>query len=109
MRNLVRIFLAAALVAALMPPAAAYAVSYETDVDYFTGCSNLTAAGDAIQDCTGSWSYYGSQTGDWKRVMRINCNTDMVVSILYYENCGTPSSPVWVGVDYSNFGHGCLC
>lgn len=105
MRHLIRLFLVAAVVVALVPPTPAWATTYETQIDYFTGCDTLTSAGDAYQDCNGSWSYTGTQAGDWMRVMKWNCNTGMPAGTFYYENCGG----TWVVVDYSQFGHGCLC
>lgn len=101
MRNLIRIVLVAALVAAFMPPVPAYAVNYETDITYWTGCdATLTAAGDAYQDCNGNWTYTGTQGGDWKRVMVWNCNTEMLFSTLYYHYC----NGTWVVINPNELG-----
>jgi len=101
MRHYVRIFLVAVVLAALMPPVPAYAVNYETAIDYWTGCdATYTYLGDAYQDCSGNWTYSGSQNGEWKRVMVWNCNTEMLISTLYYHYCGG----AWVLVNPNEMG-----
>lgn len=101
MRNLVRIVMIAAVVAALMPPVPAYAVNYETDIVFYTGCdSTFTAVGDAYQDCSGNWTYTGTQAGDWKKITVWNCNTEMVTSRSYYHYC----NGTWVVVDFTELG-----
>jgi hypothetical protein len=105
MRNLIRICAVAAIVAVLMPPIPAYAVQYETEIDYYTGCQPATFVGEADQDCSGAWSYYGTQGGDFRRIIKTNCNTGQIVSILYYVNCNGN----WNPIDAINFGVCNLC
>lgn len=101
MRNYIRTFVIAAVVAALMPPVPAYAVNYEYEIDYYTGCdATFTSVGEADQDCNGNWSYYGTQAGDWKREIKTNCNTEIIVSVLYYHYCGG----TWVLINPNQLG-----
>jgi hypothetical protein len=87
MRNLVRVFLVVMVVAVLMPPLPAYAVQYEYEIDYYTGCdATYTQVGISLQDCDGNWTYYGATSGDFKRVFRTNCSTD-IVTVSYWHYC----------------------
>jgi hypothetical protein len=101
MRNFVRIFVVAAFIAALMPPVPVYAVNYEVAIDYWDGCdATFTYIGDAYLDCSGSWTYTGSQAGTWKRVMTWNCNTEVLLSTLYYHYC----NGTWVLINPNSLG-----
>ncbi len=101
MRNFVRIFLAAVVVAALMPPVPAYATQYETIIDYYTGCDDtFTWVGIADQDCNGEWAYIGDQEGDWKREVVRNCDNNAVVSTTYYHYCNS----TWVQINGTSLG-----
>lgn len=88
MRNFIRSFVVVAFVSALLPPLPAYAVSYEYEIDYYTGCDEtFTQVGIALQDCDGGWTYYGTTSGDWKRTFKINCNTNQIVLVTYHHFC----------------------
>jgi len=101
MRNYIRIFLVATVVAALMPPMPAYAYPAETEITYWTGCDATFAyVGEADQDCSGNWTYYGTQGGDWKREIKWNCTNEHLISIFYYHYCGGS----WVVVSQAEFG-----
>jgi hypothetical protein len=101
MRNYVRIFLIVVCLTVLFPPLPAYAVQYEYEYDYYTGCdATFTQVGIALQDCDGGWSYYGTTSGDWRRTFKINCNTNQIVLVTYEHYC----SGTWVPISSASMG-----
>jgi len=101
MRNFMRTFLVVACVSALCPPVPVYAYPAETQIDYWTGCdTTFTHVGEADQDCNGNWSYYGTQGGDWKKVVKYNCSNEQLIFLGYYHYCGGE----WVVVSQAEFG-----
>lgn len=69
---------------------------YSRTVTYYTGCpGEETAVGGAYRSCNGQWSYWGTQTGDWKEVDDEECYGNEFFTD-YYVHC----DGVWYQVDY---------
>lgn len=101
MRNFVRSFLVVAFVAALLLPVPAYATQFETVTDYYTGCDeSFTWVGEHVLDCDGFFVSIGTLSGDWKREVVRNCETNAVVSTAYYHYCNNS----WVSISGASLG-----
>ncbi len=66
----------------------AQATQFWRFINYYEGCDgNLTLVGTATRNCSGTWTYSGQQTGDWKEVNDVSCSGPPVEYAYFYENC----------------------
>lgn len=83
------------------PPA--QAVQFWRFINYYDGCDgNLTLVGTATRNCSGTWSYSGTQSGHWREINDVSCSGPPVEYTYNYEYCNGN----WVLVDELG---GCTC
>ncbi len=75
MNKLIRVLMLASalLVAYGLPNHSQAAPPYARTITYYTGCAGSeTAVGGAYRDCNGHWSYWGQQSGEWRKLTMKN-------------------------------------
>lgn len=81
----------------------ANALSWWRFINYYEGCyGSLVLVGTATRNCSGVWSYWGQQSGDWKDVNDVSCTGSPIEYGYFYEYCNGN----WVPVDEIE---GCPC